>query len=343
MTASLKLKPISSKLLINALSAEVSSSRWATEANRYFIVGARMSNEMFISKQEVYVNTIGAIIGALMENKRQYPSDLNVISNVEGNTYFQVPYYPSFWGKVCEDCGLEMNPTLGDYITTVGTKIMSGDLFFDKARMTAAFPNLESFFNIIESERKKNLEYQQIAKLFDEALKHQTKDNLSENKKEFLENVARLKEHTLKLFKEDHTEFDFTKSSSLAQRTKDLSDKLMSDKATLTEIDQFKEANKALEGHAVSKMLKIITTILTTLVGIAIGIVAGFAIAGPVGAVVGGVAGGISAASLTLGIFAYKKDPVNQVTLAADTVIADDKSAEEASNYEQIGGQDLTP
>jgi F0F1-type ATP synthase assembly protein I len=323
-----------------------SSSQWAGETNGIFGLGISLLRDLNSDQmtreqeQEFYAIAIGTIIAGIAYNKDKYfNTDYTWISKNPDDKYYQVPHYPLHWGQLYRACGIDeilktwpkpypenvitqKNPVFLNMVKVSGAKILSGELFFDKEQMTAIFPKLENFFNKIESERRR--EYLQIETLFDQALEHQVNANLSHNKKDFLATVAQLKVHTMQQFQAGHKEFDVDKCLSLAQRTKDLTDNLMNNKATQEQIDQFIQDNKIFKGH--SNSVKILTTILATLVGMAAGIMVGFLIAGPVGAVVGVIAGGASAAVLTLGVFALKKDSVEKVGADARKLIADDQS-----------------
>jgi carbonic anhydrase len=161
--------------------------------------------------------------------------------------------------------------------------------------------------------------YQQIEHVFNQALNYQSNHLLSDEQKKLFAAVITLKEHTLSQFAAPDKLFDFNNCMHLAKSTQDLTDKLMTNRATSLDIEAFKNIQKPFESTTSST--DILNIIVTTIAAIASGLVVGFLIAGFPGAAVGAVTCGVSAA-LTMGLWAPKKNPSQQVTNSAEQIIS---------------------
>ena len=158
-----------------------------------------------------------------------------------------------------------------------------------------------------------------VQREFDAILVHQRMANLSAEKKNFLDEVAKLKGFVIKKLVDEDKAFDPETCLALAQRTKTLGIKLLSNKATNSDVDAFDSENAKFK--SMSTTAKVLTTILATLAGIAAGIVAGFFIAGPLGSLIGGAAGGVAAASATA-FSVFRKNAVDKVCDSAEKIAA---------------------
>ena len=211
--------------------------------------------------------------------------------------------------------------------TKVRNKVQEelGELYLtSNGRFSPKFNELLKKGHLVQVRATHN-KYQQIEHLFNQALNYQSHHVLSDEQKNLLAAVARLKEHSLSQFAAQDKLFDFNNCILLAKSTQYLTDRLMNNKANALDIETFKKVNKPFENSILST--HILKIILATIATIAAGLVAGFLLGGAPGAVLGAVTSGVSAA-LTVGMWAQKKDPAQQLTMVAEK-ITHHKTAEE--------------
>ncbi|RUR06514.1 carbonic anhydrase [Legionella sp. km772] len=152
--------------------------------------------------------------------------------------------------------------------------------------------------------------YQEIERLFTQALAYQPEIILSHNHKKLLAAVAQLKSHTLKQFAQGNKLYDFSQCMCLAKSTKELITKLEKNKATAADVDAYIDLSKTFKPSASTHLLK---TILISIAALALALISGFLLGGVPGAGAG-VIGTIAA----LGFWTQRSDPLAQISKTAE-------------------------
>lgn len=157
--------------------------------------------------------------------------------------------------------------------------------------------------------------YQRIERLFTEIEEYQLNQSLNAEQKKLFLAISKLKIHVMSQFAAQEKQFDFNYCIHLAAHLNHLTNKLMRNTATVSDLEQLRKESQLFECKTIAAST--MKAILTTIISISLSLIIGFFIAGAPGAAITASIG----AALAIGMWCEKKNLALEVTTTAAKIL----------------------